>query len=216
MGIFCIPRKNMSEKSGLDYTKPVMRTTCYFQTLLYERPMIVEYRFTVVYLQESHTAGVVAIRNKIVTSKELLEKRTEERQSVEIHLQDLQTKLQEKRQEEASFIATANQRMIAAQEDQSNYVQESVVIEKEITEHSSLLSQLQNEFEKEKNEFNALEKLDSQDIALLKKSIDDVTVELALVQPECDELESKLNELMEELRDASEEYKLVQDKVGIC
>ena len=148
-----------------------------------------------------------------MTSKGLFEKRTEERQSVEIHLQDLQTKLQEKRQEEASFIATANQRMVTAQEDQSNYAQESVVLEKEIIDYSAILSQLQNELEKEKSEFNALEEIDSQDIALLKKSINGFTAELALIQPESDELETKLNELMEELRAASEEYKLVQDKV---
>eukprot|EP00800_Vazella_pourtalesii_P014638 TRINITY_DN375_c1_g3_i2.p1 TRINITY_DN375_c1_g3~~TRINITY_DN375_c1_g3_i2.p1 ORF type:complete len:586 (+),score=159.37 TRINITY_DN375_c1_g3_i2:170-1927(+) len=166
-------------------------------------------------LQENHTAGVVAIKNKILTSKDMLEKRTEERQNVEIHLQDLQTRLQEKRQEEANFIASANQRMITAQEDQSNYAHKSVVLKQEITDHSALLSQLLNELEKERNEFNALEEIGSQDIALLKKSISDITVELALIQPESDELENKLDELMEELRGASEEYKLVQDKVCI-
>lgn len=145
----------------------------------------------------------------------MLEKRTEERQNVEIHLQDLQTRLQEKRQEEANFIASANQRMITAQEDQSNYAHKSVVLKQEITDHSALLSQLLNELEKERNEFNALEEIGSQDIALLKKSISDITVELALIQPESDELENKLDELMEELRGASEEYKLVQDKVCI-
>ena len=153
------------------------------------------------------------MRDKIAKSKELLEKRTEERQSIETRLQTLQASYQAKREEVVAFVATSNQRMITSQEDLSSFADETVELEQRITELSASLASLQAEFDRESGEFHRLWESDCEDMNALKSSISCRSAELAQLEPDRREKEGLLDEMMEQLRAANDQYKLVQDKV---
>ena len=155
------------------------------------------------------------MRDKIDRSKELLEKRTEERQSVETRLQSLQATYQAKREEEAEFTTVSNERMETAQGDLSGYADVTLEFEQRIAELSANLSALKSQLEIDSREFSQLSESDATDINALNSCIGVISTELSQLEPERGEKEEQLNELMEQLRSANDQYKLVQDKVMV-
>ena len=154
------------------------------------------------------------MRDQIKLSKDLLVKRTQERQNIESLLQTQQEKVQAKKEEESKFLSISNQRMSTAQEDQQGYKQGMLELERKISEDSLVLTELEQEFKRKSEEFALLERKDSEEMSSVKARISELETELLVVEPDKLEKDVIYNALLEELRTANDKYKEVQQKVS--